>query len=358
MRRFRYPEAGSWRERGRAHGEAFAGEIRSLAELRVYLTRTVGGFASDDEVIELAAGHLPVLERYDRVLYDELMGIAEGAQISAELIAVLNHYTDLRDLGKHRSREGDVIGADGCTAIWARTATGPVMAQTWDMHASAMPYVIMLEVPATGERPAVTLLSLTGCLGMAGLSGRGVAVSINNLHSTDAQIGVIWSALVRRALVAESAAAARDEIMSAPVGSGHHYMVADREAAFGIETSGTLREVVFDAASGGDLYVHTNHCLDGQVAARSRVPDGSTTYDRLERARGDAERRPIAGVEDAFLRLGSEDGYPRSVCTNMASPERPHAAATCGAVAIDLERQRVLACAGFPHHATPAVFDL
>ena len=356
MRRFRYPDSGSWRDRGGAHGEAFAGEIRSLAELRLYLTREVGGFRSDDDVIALAARHLPVLEAYDRALFDELVGIAEGAGTTAEMIAVLNHYTDLRDLGS--VDDPGVIGADGCTALWARTAAGPVVAQTWDMHATAMPYVIALEVPGVEERPATVLLSLTGCLGMAGLSARGVAVSINNLHSTDARIGVIWSALVRKALAAPDAAAARDAIVSAPVGSGHHYMVADPGAAYGIETSGTLREVIFDAAAGGDLYVHTNHCLDGAVAACSRVPSGSTTYARLERAKSDAERRPIAGVEDAFSRLGSEEGYPESVCTNMASAARPHAAATCGAVAIDVTERRMLACAGFPHHATPAVFEL
>jgi isopenicillin-N N-acyltransferase-like protein len=357
MRTFSYPGEGSWRERGRAHGRAFAGEIRSLAELRVYLTRTVGGFETSEQVLELARQHLPVLERYDADLAAELVGIAEGAGVAPELIAVLNHYTDLRDLGSRGEREAEVIGADGCTALWARTPVGPVLAQTWDMHASAMPYVIMLEVPVDAGTP-MWLLSLTGCLGMAGLAGSGVAVSINNLHSTDARVGLIWSALVRRALAAPSAAAARDEILAAPVGSGHHYLVGDAEVAYGVETSGALREIVFDSSTGGDLYVHTNHCLAGAVAASSRVPEGSTTYDRLEIAARDARERPIADAADAFARLGSEEGYPRSVCTNMASAERPHAAATCGALAVDLTRRRLLACAGFPHNATPEIFDL
>ena len=44
-------------------------------------------------------------------------------------------------------------------------------------------------------------------------------------------------------------------------------------------------------------------------------------------------RSPISGLGDAWQRLGSEDGWPRSVCTNMATPESPHGTATCGAVA-------------------------
>lgn len=354
MRTFIYPPDADWRDRGRLHGEAFAGEIRSLAALRTTLTREVGGFSSDREVLSLAERHLPVLEAFDADLYQELLGIAEGSGAGAAEIVVLNHYTDLRDLGPRASEK--VIGAGGCTALWARTPRGAVAAQTWDMHATAMPYVIALYTPEAEEAPASWLLSLTGCLGMAGLASSGVAVMINNLHAGDAQVGVVWSALVRKALQAESAAAARDVILAAPVGSGHHYLVADPDEVYGVETSGELRQVVF--AGERDLYVHTNHCLDDGVGKRCRVPEGSTTHDRFEAATRDAEAQPIASVEDAFLRLGSERGYPRSICTNMATAERPHAPATCGALAMDLPGRVVLGCAGFPHRAEPDVFRM
>ena len=356
MRVFRYPEGGTWRERGRSHGEAFAGEIRSLADLRVYLCRIVGGFESDEQVLELAREHLPILKLYAADRHEELCGIAEGAATTPEHIVVLNHYTDLRDLGRRGVTEaGEIIGADGCTVIFAKTESGSVLAQTWDMHASATPYVIALEVPSIGGAPAQTLLSLTGCLGMAGLSSSGVAIAINNLHSCDARVGVVWSALVRTVLSLPSAADARDHILAAPLGSGHHYVVADEGAAFGIETSGAKRQLVFE---GDGLYVHTNHCLEPSVAAASRVPEGSTTFDRLELAASDASSRPITGVQDAFERLGSEAGYPRSVCTNMATAERPHAAATCGALSIEITSRRMLACAGFPHAARPTAFEV
>ena len=358
MRTFRYPSEGSWRSRGQAHGEAFAGEIRSLAALRLYLCRRVGGFSSDGDVLALATKHLPVLKAFSADRFDELNGIADGARCSPEEVVVLNHYTDLRDLGgvAHGAIAEDDASADGCTVVFAKTAEGPVLAQTWDMHASAIPYVLAIEVPSIDGAPAQTTLSLTGCLGMAGLSGNGVAIAINNLHSRDAQVGVVWSALVRETLAQASAAAARDRILSAPVGSGHHYVVADGSDVFGIETSGTTREIIYSGEQ--DLYVHTNHCLDETVTKQSRVPDGSTTYDRLTLARSDAEATPIVDAADAFVRLGSEVGYPRSVCTNMSSAQRPHAAATCGALSINTKTKRMLACAGFPHGATPTVFEV
>jgi hypothetical protein len=97
-----------------------------------------------------------------QALYEELLGIAEGAIVSPEEIVVANHYTDLRDLdpdpanwrlaptqdaddgASARSRE---LGGDGCSMFFARTPTGRILAQTWDMHATAIPYVMVLGVP-------------------------------------------------------------------------------------------------------------------------------------------------------------------------------------------------------------------
>ena len=65
------------------------------------------------------------------------------------------------------------------------------------------------------------MFSLTGCLGLTGMNASRVAIAINNLYSTDATLGVVWPALVRRALQCTNALAARDLILRAPIGSGH-----------------------------------------------------------------------------------------------------------------------------------------
>jgi isopenicillin-N N-acyltransferase like protein len=353
------------REWGRIHGESFRGEVTALAAIRTYLCTKVGGFKTAADVRAAAAAHLPVLARYHRGLYDELVGIAEGAAVSPEDIVIANHYTDLRDLDPDpatwqpaplrdapgaagQTAEGaSGLGGDGCSVIWSETPTGRIVAQTWDMHATAIPYVMMLHVPASPDGPAAALLTVTGCLGMAGMSSARVGVAINNLYSTDATLGVVWPAVVRRALHEPTAAAARDLIATSPIGSGHHYFVADRQAAFAIEASGTRRKQVF---AGGGAYCHTNHSLDADVAARSKVPATSTTYDRMRWLEADLARAGVADLADAWRRLGSDDGWPRSVCTNMATPESPHGAATCGAIAMNLDTGELWAQQGFVHN--------
>jgi isopenicillin-N N-acyltransferase-like protein len=354
------------------HGESFRGEISTLAAIRVYLCMKVGGFRTADEVMVAARAHLPVLAAYDAALSEELLGIAEGAGVSAEEVVVANHYTDLRDLlpdpatwkpaplhdapgaggGTGAAGAG---GADGCSVIWAETPTGRILAQTWDMHATAIPYVMTIAVPATGDAPAARLLTVTGCLGMAGMNTARVAVAINNLFSTDATLGVVWPAMVRRALRQTTATAARDVIATSPIGSGHHYFVADRRAAFAIEASGTRRKQVF---TGGASYCHTNHCLDGDIAALSKVPPTSTTYDRMKWLERDLARVALRDLGDAWGRLGSDDGYPRSICTNLATPEAPHAAATCGAIAMNLDTGELWAQQGLIHNVAPEKWRL
>jgi isopenicillin-N N-acyltransferase-like protein len=369
VRHLELPAGKSPREWGRIHGESFRGEVKALTAIRVYLCTKVGGFKSREQVLEAARAHLPVLERYHRGLHDELVGIAEGAAMTPEEIVVANHYTDLRDLDPDPATwrpaptrddpgaEGHGIGAsalggDGCSAFLAETPTGTIVAQTWDMHATAIPYVMMLSVPASGDGPAARLLTVTGCLGMAGMNSARVAIAINNLYSTDATLGIVWPAMVRRALHQTTAAAAFDVIRTSPIGSGHHYLVAGRDGAFALEASGTRRKQVF---AGGATYCHTNHCLDGEVAARSKVPDTSTTYDRMKLL----EAAPkVASLDDAWRVLGSEDGWPKSICTNMATPESPHGAATCGAIAMNLATGEVWAQQGFVHNVAPEKFHV
>jgi isopenicillin-N N-acyltransferase-like protein len=341
---------GSGRARGHRHGETFAGEIASLAELRLYLAGKISGLR-EKTILRLADEHLPVLQRFDQELYDELIALAESAGISAARAVVLNHYTDLRDLREDdRAEPEDFDG--GCTMVWAPTAEGIVFGQTWDMHATAAPYVTLLRVDDVAGAEA-WLLSLTGCLGMAGMNGAGLGVGINNLTSEDARVGVVWSAIIRKVLRCAAAPQARDLILDAEVGSGHHYLVTDADSGFGIETSGSLRKLVFEGGVDSAAYAHANHCLDGEIAACSRVPKHSTTWERQKWMDAALAERALQGLDDLWQRLGSVDGYPRSICTNMATPSNPHAAATCAGIAMKPATQSLWAVAGFTNASVP-----
>ena len=352
MKVFTLPVGASPREQGRAHGEAFRPMIRDLAALRLGLTVEIGGFASTAQVLGIAEKHLPILEAFDRDLYAEFMGIAEGSGLDPARLVVLNHYTDLRDIDPAVAA---TPAEDDCSVVYTATAGGALLGQTWDMHGSAYPYVMMLEVPARGDEPAASLFSLVGCLGMTGMNSRGLGITINNLKSLDAKVGVLWPALVRRVLKEAEAEAGRDVILDSPLGSGHHYLVATDRSAYGIETSGQKEKVVFSGEAA--FFVHTNHCVDDEMAAVNAVSSESTTHLRYETLCESLGTSAVADRADLWRRLGSHDGYPRSVCTHAASPEAPHKMRTCGGLIMDLRAKNLWATAGCMNEARPEVFS-
>ncbi len=354
MDELRLPAGASARERGRAHGEHFRARIGEIAAIRTALVVEQGRCETEDEVMQAARAHLPVLEGFDRALHDELLGIAEGAAADPASIVVLNHYTDLKDVPPIRDGRNE---DEDCSALAAQTPDGPLFGQTWDMHGSVEPYVCMLHVPEHEGRPEAWLFTITGCLALAGMNAAGVGVCINNLKSHDARVGVVWPALVRRMLAEGNAEAALHVLRTAPMSSGHHYLFGDGARVYGVETSGERKEVVLDAAwTEGPAYLHTNHCLSPAVEAVSWVGATSTTHARYEWLERSLRERPIASRRDAWERLGSHDGYPASVCTHLAGPERPHAMKTCGGLILDPNRRELWACHGCVHEAEPIVY--
>ncbi len=330
--------------RGRAHGELWREQIKELTSLRMELILERSAFVTESQVLTAAAAHLPVLERLDVELHQELLGIAQGADLSAGHLVVLNHYTDLRDVPpelfafpSNTPTDGD---PGGCTAIYLNGIQGPVLAQTWDMHATAEPFVRMLRIKPKGSEEESLCFTLTGCLGMAGLGHHGVGVTINNLSSTDGQVGMVWPALVRKLLRQSSADDAYGVLMNTPLSSGHHYMIADGRDFHGVETSGKIK--LRTQRGPRAAHVHTNHCFDPLLRQHESVSKLSTSFARMNMATTlYAQQRPST-LDEVWALLGSHDGHPRSICAHQ-DEERgdPSASRTCGRLAMRLASGQV-----------------
>lgn len=329
---------------GQQHGEYFRAGVRELYEIRIGLTLQKMDLVNESEVLALAKKHLPLLQNFDAALYEETCGIAEATDLSVEQILLLNHYTDFRDLSKTAlSAEEEQKDDGGCSVIFNLTDEGPLLSQTWDMHGTATEHVMLLEVPAKDSDEKTLLFSIHGCLGMTGLTPSGLGMTINNLNSIDAKIGVMWPALVRRCLREDSAKAALKILQDAPIGSGHHYVVADEHDLFGLTTSGTQKKLLMQGHD--SVHLHTNHVVDVEMAKTCRVPAGSSSFwrrDKLEAMKKDNMPKTAAEIYKAF-----DD-------VSMALSEKdPHQSSTCGAVLMNLRDREMWACKGLPKDSSP-----
>lgn len=342
---------GSATEIGHSHGEAFREPIRELAEIRWELLCRRSPIGSSAMLIDLANRHVNKLVQTYPKLAEEFLGIAAGSNVEGWRLAVLNHYTDLRDIGP------TFIDDEGCSILYAKTPSGPLLAQTWDMHASAEPYVCVLQVwPDTG--PEMVMFTVMGCLGMIGMNAEGVAVGINNLTPTDARVGVIWPALVRRMLQCRSAKEALEELKIAPLGSGHNYFIADHHTAYNIET--TAIHKVVTATNPQSVFWHTNHYLDPTlVPLEAPLYPSSTTHIRYQRlAELCSLMSPIVSVDQVMDILGDHAGLPQSICSHVRDEVDPSASKTCGAAICDISNRVFYAASGCVHEAPYTPFSV
>lgn len=315
---------------GEGHGSAYGEMIRAYLEDRIALSaqeRWSGGIANRDLIVEVAESTLEDHERYSPDLYEEMTAMATAAGISSAEAVVVGGFTDLVDVV--RTRVGSAPTEDNCTAV-INPGAG-FYAQTWDMHASAGEFVVMLHgAPSSG--PAFLVQTTMGCLGQMGLNEAGISIGINNLTSWG-RPGVTWPTVVRRVLQQTSLDDAVQVVLDAPLAGGHNFLIMgpDGEGA-NIEAMPLHQEVtrVTDQP-----YVHSNHCL---------VPATESEQ---------AERIEVSVVSsDIRLKLGYE--LADDVEAFFAEPEisrhaaDPHDVATCGAVIIEPGQRRMRAVWGVP----------
>ncbi|MFT7622344.1 MAG: isopenicillin-N N-acyltransferase-like protein [Myxococcota bacterium] len=347
--------AGSYTEIGQAHGDAFGQGAAALFGVRWQLTRTRSGIKDVDALRALAHAHVNFLGDHSPGHLAEILGLASASGLEPWQLVILNHYTDFRDIRPDPSSVGDpAVVADpsdgGCSAIYAPLPSGPVIAQTWDMHGTAEPFVNLVRVAPPDGPPMVTF-TLAGCLGMTGLNAAGVAVCINNLTPSDARVGLIWPALVRQMLLKTTAQGALDVLMQASLGSGHNYLIADPNQMFNVEATGGLKTQTATASNGGgEVVFHTNHYLDPALeAVQAPLHPKTTTHQRWDHLCRLLAETPDS-IEALWGVMGSHEGYPKSICSHVAGDE-PSAAKTCGGIICDVTARRVYAQRGCLHEA-------
>jgi len=324
--------AGSPYDMGYAHGQRFRQEIRHFSDERLRLAqdpRWTGRSLSRTAVLELAEACVAAHKAYAPELMQELQGMADATSLSLAELIIHNGFTDFIDVVYNcgGDRVSPSLVADNCTAFLVpreRSASGQALfGQTWDMHASSTPYVILLHGQPEGA-PAFLSFTITGCVGMIGMNSAGITVGINNLMASDGQIGVTWTFVVRKILQQETLSAAIECLRNVPLAGAHNYMLLDKQGrGCEVEAMATrqhIRPLQQDSIS------HTNHCLIQQNldVARERPPAAQeNSQRRLQRAR---ELLAHDKLEVADLMALTRDEV--AICTR---PQPPLHVESCGA---------------------------
>lgn len=329
--------SGSHYEMGYQHGQVWAQAIRDLVEKRIQLSRKeqwTGRNLSRQHVLALANACLTEHDAYAPELVDYLQGISDASNVTLAELIVLNGFTDLVDA---------VYNLDGvppktapilkeCTTFLTSnqaTAAGQALiGQTWDMHTSACPHVILLRAKPNNA-PAYLTFTLTGCVAMIGINEAGIAVCINNISAADGQPGVTWPFVCGKILAQTTIEDALECVVSAKLAGGHNYMLVDAHGqGFMVEAMPNCYHV---KSLNNEPLIHTNLCQAEETRAVQRPisPEGiQDSHARHSRAAAILKSEPV--TPEIMMRLTrSREDSPYNICV-IAEP--PYDWETCGAV--------------------------
>jgi isopenicillin-N N-acyltransferase-like protein len=184
---------------------------------------------------------------------------------------------------------------------------------------------------------------------MMGYKPNGLMLGVNNINTDGARPGVLWPVVVRKILAANTHGEMDSILQSAPVTSGHCYLLASTQRGEFWEVMPGLAEKVstLTAAESGYLF-HTNHCL-GRLAQQREIPVAlnSTTHIRYELL-----QKKIADVrtfDDAYNLLNDHENYPKSICSNFQTSSQDPSI-TCGGAVGELKTGRVRMWRGDPDY--------
>lgn len=352
---------GSYRELGRAVGEAAREQIRAAIAFYEEHFKAMAGltFAAAEEQ---ALGYLPYAERYVPQCVEELQGMAEGSGMPFVKLLVPNcaeEFTCPEDAdsqttvhgGKATGAAGDegdkAGGAHFCTGVAVMAGGRKLVGHNMDWYVVDADKNVLLDL-TTPDGTRVVTISGVPYLPILGVNSHGIAYVGNSVYSNDNRPGVPNVFVRRRALEAPTLeeAAARAAMPMRARGSNH--LFGDHTGRiWDVETSGHGAVLTEHR----DFAVHTNH----YVAEAMKVYEGyhkDESRRRLAHAEGEFAAGLARGDDPEALVervLRSHEGAPDCICGHPDPKDAPaDQGMTVASMIIDLDAMTVRACAGPP----------
>ena len=317
-------------ERGCSYGQMCREEIG--VSIKVYQTLFEGlKGISWEEARTIAERYLALTRDFEPDYAEEMLGIADGANVDLLDIAALNARTEIMYAAEKAE-------AKECTTISLMppaTADGRVIAaQNWDYNRQLRDSVVITHVYQE-NKPHFVMVAEAGMIGGIGMNDRGVAVMLNALRTTVPCEGIPLRARMRAMLEAETLSDAYVRGSHAPVTVANLVATHKDGVAIGFEMDSRSVEPMIPEDG---VLLHTNHYIGPKMYLANDVNHMGSSYIRLQRIRTlIKECYGKITVEDIMRMLKDHAGYPQSLCDHENMNDRPeNRSATNFAVIMDL----------------------
>lgn len=302
---------GTHREIGRQIGEAFRQQINQDIQNNKQL---VGNSYNSLELTwegaqTQARKYIPFAqERYPQYV-DEIFGIAEGAGVSFDDVAVANALEAVTMDALHLTK---------CTSMAVNedyTADGHVLIahnEDWIPEDEDLVYLVHAE---PDDEPPFLAMTYGALLPNIGFNALGIAQCCDSVHPNDSRIGVPRVIVSRAILSARTIGEAiRRALIPRRAAGYNHLLVIESGEIFSLEVSARQFAMLYGVEG---YMVHTNHYIDPGMAAIEDEPDELiSTRVRYVRAMRLLRKTRQHTIKTLKSIQRDHVGYPNSICNH------------------------------------------
>lgn len=309
---------GSHREIGRQIGEDRAEQVRhSIENARTLLDQTYDSLELTwDGALIQSRKYMPFTqERYPQYM-EELMGIAEGAGVSYDELAVVNAMEAVAMDALHLTK---------CTSLAVngdRTADGHVLVAHNEDWLPEDEQDVYLVHASPDDEPPWLAMTYGGLLPNIGFNAEGIAQCCDTVYPNDTRIGIPRVIVSRAVLAARNLAdAIRGALIPKRAAGYNHLLVHESGELYSVEVSARRFAILY--GENGAL-AHTNHYLDPKMQA---IEDDSdeliSTRLRYFRATRLLKRSDLHTLKSVQVIQRDHLNYPNSICNHCVGDIDP-----------------------------------
>lgn len=302
---------GSHRQMGQQIGEACRPLIEhSIANARSLVESTYNNLQLTWDGAQIQARkYMPFAqERYPKYV-DELLGIAEGANVN---------YTELAVVNGLEAVTTDALHLTKCTSLAVNenfTADGHVLVahnEDWLPDDEPDVYIVHMEPE---DEPAIVAMSYGGLLPNVGFNSAGIAQCCDTVYPSDSRIGIPRVIVSRAVLGAKTIGQAFRHAIVPLRAAGYNHLIAHESGElYNVEVSARN----FDILYGLNGYMaHTNNYLSPKMETIEAEPDElihtRVRYFRALRLLKENKKHTVKSLQGI---LQDHVNYPDSICNH------------------------------------------
>jgi isopenicillin-N N-acyltransferase-like protein len=345
--------SGTHREMGRQIGEACRPQIEhSVQNARILLESAYEQLELTWEgAIIQSRKYMPFAQERFPQYVDELVGIAEGANVTPDDIFVVNAMEAVTR---------DALHLTSCTSMAVseqRTADGHILAahnEDWVPEDENDVYIVHAKPK---NEPPFLAMTYGGLQANVGFNAYGIAQLIDTVTPSDSRIGIPRVVLSRAVLAAKIPSEAIQKCIIPQRAAGYnHLLVHESGEIYSVEVSARHFDVLY--AHDGYM-VHTNHYLSAQMQEIEEEPEhliaSRVQYFRASRLLRQTERHTIKTLQK--IQKDHVD-FPNSVCNHATEGDPLDREKTINAMVIDLTAREMHFAWGNPCRNSYHTFHL